>query len=105
MNDKYINPFNDFGFKKLFNVAEIASFKTEERNDYEESLKIYRDLKNVTDTAYTEGKIEGKIEGLNFVAKLMKKAGEPLEKIIAFTGLNKEEIETMDLDWKGKGPR
>ncbi|MEM9884678.1 MAG: Rpn family recombination-promoting nuclease/putative transposase [Bacteroidota bacterium] len=49
-------------FKKLFKVAEIAGFTEEERKEYEESLKTYRDIKNVVDTARTEGKIEGKIE-------------------------------------------
>ena len=49
-------------FKKLFEVAEIAGFTEEERKEYEESLKTYRDIKNVVDTARTEGKIEGKIE-------------------------------------------
>ncbi|MEN9610625.1 MAG: hypothetical protein RLZZ628_1439 [Bacteroidota bacterium] len=51
---QFINPFTDFGFKKLVG---------EERRAYEQSVKQYRDLKNVTDTAYFEGKIEGKMEG------------------------------------------
>ena len=83
-------------FEKVFNIAEIANFKTDERNAYEESLKIYRDLKNVTDTAFSEGKIEGKIEGLTSVAKSMLSAGELIEKIIAFTGLTKEQISNLD---------
>ena len=49
-------------FKKIFEVAEIAGFTEEEREEYEESLKAYRDIKNVVDTAKAEGKIEGKIE-------------------------------------------
>lgn len=47
-------------FKKLFEVAEIAGFTKEERKEYEESLKNYRDIKNVVDTARAEGKIEEK---------------------------------------------
>ncbi|MEM9889117.1 MAG: hypothetical protein AAF849_24785 [Bacteroidota bacterium] len=35
----------------------------EERKEYEESLKTYRDIKNVVDTAKAEGKAEGKVEG------------------------------------------
>ncbi len=50
-------------FKKLFEVAAIAGFSEEERKEYEESLKTYRDIKNVVDTARAEGKIEGKIAG------------------------------------------
>jgi PD-(D/E)XK nuclease family transposase len=87
--EKYINPFTDFGFKKLFGTepnkdlpnlqkrphklqekiferlfetAEIAKFSPQEKEQYEESLKSYRDLKNVIDTSFGEGKIEGKIE-------------------------------------------
>ena len=43
--ERYINPYTDFG------LAEIAKFSPEERQDYEESVKIYRDLKNSLDTA------------------------------------------------------
>ena len=53
---KYINPFTDFGFQKLFEAAEIAKFTPDEKNKYEESLKYYRDLKNVVDTSFDEGK-------------------------------------------------
>jgi predicted transposase/invertase (TIGR01784 family) len=50
-------------FKKLFQVADLAGMNRKERQDYEESLKYYRDLKNVTDTAKNEGIVEGIIEG------------------------------------------
>lgn len=42
--EKYINPFTNFGFE-------------------EASLKYYRDLKNVIDTAVAEGEPKGRIEG------------------------------------------
>ncbi len=82
-------------FKKLFEVAEIAGFSLEEREAYEESLKFYRDIKNVVDTSRKEGKMEGKIEGKMEIAKHMKKNGEPIEKIIQYTNLSKEEIENL----------
>ena len=47
---KYINPYTDFGFKK-------------ERQDYEDSLKIYRDMKNVLDTAEMRGLEKGLEKG------------------------------------------
>jgi len=50
-------------FKRLFEAAEIARFTSEEKGLYEASLKSYRDLKNVIDTAFDEGKMEGLIEG------------------------------------------
>lgn len=36
-------------FKHLFKAAQIAQFEPKEREAYENSLKYYRDLKNVTD--------------------------------------------------------
>jgi predicted transposase/invertase (TIGR01784 family) len=56
-------------------------------------------LKSVIDTAFDEGKIEGKIEGKLEgkleMARFMKAAGEPIEKIIRYTGLTREEIERI----------
>jgi predicted transposase/invertase (TIGR01784 family) len=78
-------------FEKLFEAAEIAKFTPEERDAYEESLKYYRDIKNVVDTSMEEG-VE---KGLKTVAKKMKKEGEPIEKIIKYTGLTKKQIEEI----------
>ncbi|MEM7371588.1 MAG: Rpn family recombination-promoting nuclease/putative transposase [Bacteroidota bacterium] len=50
-------------FQKLFEEAEIARYPQEERSAYEESLKYYRDIKNVVDTAWDEGKELGLEEG------------------------------------------
>ena len=94
-------------FQKLFEAAEIAKFTPEEKNQYEESLKYYRDLKNVVDTSFDDGKAEGKVEGKvegkaegkderNMeIARQMKSDGEPVEKIIRYTGLSKEAIDNI----------
>ena len=50
-------------FKKLFEIAEIASFSPQEQQAYENSLKYYRDLNNVIETSKEEGRQEGKQEG------------------------------------------
>jgi len=100
LQDKYINPFTDFGFKKLFGSEPNKDLLIDnEKTKYEESLKYYRDLKNVVDTSFDEGKIEGKaegkIEGKIEIARQMKSEGEPVEKIVRFTGLTVEEIEKL----------
>lgn len=41
-----------------------------------------------------EGKVEGIKEGLIIVAKKMLLAGEPVDKVLALTGLNREELES-----------
>jgi len=51
-------------FLSLFEKASIARFQPEERQAYESSLKYYRDLKNVIDTAWDEGHAEGREEGI-----------------------------------------
>ena len=63
MTGRYVNPYTDFGFKRLFETAEIARFSESEMRDYEESLKNLRDLGNVLNTAKEEGRKEGREEG------------------------------------------
>lgn len=92
-------------FEKLFKIAEIAKFTPKEKNQYEESLKYYRDLKNVVDTSKEEGKIEGKIEGkversIEIATNLIKQE-IPLDVVAKATGLSKEEIEKLQRN-KGK---
>jgi len=90
-------------FQRLFEAAEIARFDPSERAAYEESIKIYRDLKNVIDTGREEGweeglvqgREEGRLEAAKQMAQQMKTAGEPLAKIVAYTGLPAEDIREL----------
>lgn len=82
-------------FQRLFEAAEIARFDPVEREAYEESIKVYRDLKNVIDTGREEGREEGRLEGLRQVARQMKTAGEPVAKIVAYTALTAEQIRAL----------
>lgn len=109
IREKYVNPLTDFGFKKLFGTealqekvfkklfeaAEIAKFTSEEKEAYEESLKYYRDLKNVVDTSREEGIEQGIEQGKIEVAIELKKNKVPIEIIMKSTGLSKEEIENL----------
>jgi len=86
-------------FQKLFEAAEIAKFTPDEKNKYEESLKYYRDLKNVVDTSFDEGKAEGKAEGKDErsieIARQMKAKGMHINMIAEITGLSIAEIEKV----------
>jgi predicted transposase/invertase (TIGR01784 family) len=82
-------------FLKLFETAEIAKFSREEYQNYEDSLKYYRDLKNSLDTAREEGFEKGIEKGIEKVALEMLRDNEPTEKIIRFTGLTIDEIVTI----------
>ena len=85
--EKYMKPFTDFGFEK-FEAAEIARFSPEEKEQYEESLKSYRDLKNVIDTSFGEGKEQSKKQ----MASNMLKEGLNIDLISKITGLSGDEI-------------
>ena len=75
----------------LFKIAEIAKFNPDERMDYEESVKIYRDLKNSIDTAREEGSDKRAIE----IAKSLKMLGVDIKTIQESTGLSKGQIEKL----------
>lgn len=57
-------PFQDPVFLQLFEMAEIANFSPTEQEVYNNSLKYFRDLNNVVDTAQQEGLEQGLLQGL-----------------------------------------
>jgi predicted transposase YdaD len=57
-------PLQENVFMQLFEVAQIASFSQAERESYENSLKYYRDMNGVIETAREEGIQEGKAQGI-----------------------------------------
>ncbi|MCR5641911.1 MAG: PD-(D/E)XK nuclease family transposase [Prevotella sp.] len=107
--EKYINPYTDFGFKKLFGtemnkdllisflnalfhdeqvIKDVKYLNSEKLGeDYEESVKIYRDLKNSLDTAVWKTNKE--------IARRMKTKGYAVEDIAEITGLTVKEIEGL----------
>lgn len=89
-------------FQRLFEAAEIAKFSHEEKEQYEESLKSYRDLKNVIDTAFDEGEAKGKEERATEIVSNMLKKGLPIDLIGEITELPSDVImrlkENLGLD-------
>jgi predicted transposase/invertase (TIGR01784 family) len=83
--------FADEVFIQAFEKAELAKYGQAELDSYEMNLKIYRDYKNTVDTAFDDGKLARSSE----MARLMKSNNEPIEKIIKYTGLTKEEIDRL----------
>lgn len=121
--EKYVNPFTDYGFKKLFGEelnkdllldflnellkeeqGHIKNLTYEQIRSYEDSLKYYRDLKNSLDTAKEEGREEGFIKGVDKgieirnieIAKNLLKIGNlSIAEISGVTGLSEEFINTL----------
>lgn len=107
--------FNDDVFAQAFEKAEISMYRQAELEQYEASLKVFRDNKAVYDYAIEtarneglnkgiieglnkgiiEGKIEGKLEGKLEVAKALKLRGISTDIIIQSTGLSESEINKL----------
>ena len=97
IQDKYINPYTDFGFKllfgtamnkELFEAAEIAKFNTKELGEYWESLKNFRDWYSVMSTQLKKGREEGLKEGIE---KGLKEGLEQDRKEECFKNAKKNE--------------
>jgi predicted transposase/invertase (TIGR01784 family) len=78
-------------FEKGFELAKLAQLNPNELQEYEQSIKTYRDWYAVVKTSFDEGKIEGKIE----VAKNLKATGMNHEMISKLTGLTLLEIDKL----------
>lgn len=88
-------------FNRLFKAAEIAAFSPQRRSEYWESLKNYRDWKNVLDInmkkSYVKGREEGLAEGIE------KGLAEGIEKGLA-EGIEKGRVEGI-MEEKRKSAR
>ena len=87
-------------FKKLSEIADISALSKDERDKYDESIKRMRDAISLMTTAKNEGREEGREEGRvsrNIeIAKMMISEKEPIEKIMAYTGLSEKEIQSLN---------
>lgn len=117
---RFINPFTDVGFKRIFEVlkhmetlqrlpfkarkavfkkleeiTDIASLSKEERMKYDESIKVYRD--NLVTRAYDieEGMEKGIKQAKSEIARNLKAKGLPVDLITKYTGLTVEKIEVL----------
>ena len=86
-------------FTQLFEQAEIAKYTPEERIQYENSVKVWRDNDNTVNTAYDKGvaagEVKGKAEEKLDTAKRMKADGMSADLIAKYTGLSVEEINQL----------
>ena len=101
----------DAVFKRLSEIAEVASLDKDERRKYDESLRAYRDTIAVMEGQFMEGEIKGRAEGRaegrvegraegraeerRDNARKMKADGMSAELIAKYTGLTAEEIATL----------
>jgi len=91
---RYINPYTDFGFKKLFGKEgpELAGLSAEQRAIYEENLLQYWGMKSAIETAVEEREIE--------IAKNLIALNLDNATISKGTGLTTEQIEQLRKETK-----
>jgi len=86
-------------FEKVFDIATYSRLNKEERMAYDVSLKRKWDLHSIKETAFNDGKIEGKREGADeksrIIARELLKKGLSIDLIAETTGLSKEEIDQL----------
>lgn len=90
-------------FTKLFEAAEIAKFTKAEYDNYEESLKVYRDWKNTIITAkkisweegHGIGKEEGREEKAIEMVRSLKAERVSVDVIAKCSGLTEEQIDGL----------
>ncbi len=77
---------------------DTAIYKANEKMEFlandKEVLRLYH-LREMAQIDYNSGMKKAKDEGKKEVARNMKADGEPMEKIMRYTGLTKEEIEGL----------
>jgi predicted transposase/invertase (TIGR01784 family) len=90
-------------FQRLAEVAEVSALSKEERIQYDQALKRYRDTLNTITGAELKGRAEGRAEGHNLGvednkrdnARRMKADNMPAELIAKYTGLTVEAINSL----------
>ncbi len=87
--------FKDDVFEQAFEKAALANFAPDDLDKYENSLKIYRDLKGVIDTAFGDGIDIGKQERNIEIAQNAKAMGLSIDDITKLTGLSEAEIKVL----------
>ena len=85
-------------FRRLFEVAEIAQFSRAEQEGYENSLKYYRDLKNVVDTSREEGREEGREEREREMVISLLQENISIDLISRTTGLSIVTIQQIQTE-------
>ncbi|MEM6830071.1 MAG: Rpn family recombination-promoting nuclease/putative transposase [Bacteroidota bacterium] len=82
-------------FEKVAEVAMVANLTREQFNEYQKSVKVYRDLNNVLDHSYSKGVEKGgNQKEIAFVLRLYEK-GKSVEEIADLIGLPVDRAEQI----------
>ena len=90
-------------FMKFLEVAEIAKLSPDEAREYEDSLKVYRDWHNITETTRREAREEGlkkakrkaEEEGEERTAIAFLRLGVSIEMVMQATGFSEKKVKAI----------
>ena len=99
------NEFKDPLFSRLFLLAEINNFTSDELQQYQKSLENMGEFENIITSTEERAREAGRVEGLTEgghnkakeIAANMLSAGMPVEQIAQLTGLEISEVEKLSL--------
>ncbi|MDD2864768.1 MAG: Rpn family recombination-promoting nuclease/putative transposase [Methylococcales bacterium] len=87
---------NEPVFQKGFEIAELAHLSSEQYDAYLKSVLEHNEAKAALDTAFVDGKKEGKIEAMQSAARILKTQGIANSIIALSTGLTEQEIQNLN---------
>ena len=82
-------------FQRVFDLADIARFTPDEARIYEESLKHYRDMNNVINSAERRGESNGIQKEKVDTAHRLHAMGLTMEQIAQGTDLTVDEVKNI----------
>ena len=82
-------------FKRLAEVANVATLTPEQRYHYEADVKNARDTLNQIRGAFMDGEQKGRAEEKKEIAQKMLREGMGVSMVVSFTGLSESEIESL----------
>ena len=92
----------DAVFQRLASIAEVAALSKEERREYDESLRKFRDTISVMEGQFLEGEEKGRAEAKAKArqekldsARKMKAKGFSADDIVDIIGITPEELKTL----------
>ena len=88
--ERFINPYTDFGFKKLFGT-EMNKYSDAERRQYEASQKEYWDYTSTLETAEMKGVKKEKIE----TVLRLQRMGLSVEQIAQGADMSIDEVKKL----------
>ena len=93
--ERYINPYTDFSFQKLFEQAEIAKYTETERRLYEASQKEYWDYTSTLETAQHRGEQLGAFHEKIDTVHRLQAMGLTIEQIAQGADMNVDEVKKL----------